>query len=968
MRNTINKTKTNTVIKLIFAIVMGIFISEYAHAIEYQNDRILIRFKHSAELTLAKANKPIAELTRIIGEYTSARYVDDALIFEQSKEQFYKLQDASSPYSKLYRTYLVELKGEFDPILLSKKLNTLPFIELAEAMPIAHIVETPNDEYLYEQYYLNRINAFSAWKSVQSTDSILIAIVDTGIEQDHPDLKDVIYYNPGENGTDKDGNDKSNNGIDDDGNGFIDDWRGWDFWKYSSKSKGDNDPTPSSSHGTHVAGICGASRNNRIGIAGLAKNAKLLAIKISDDSRGGSTYNGYHAILYAAKMGARIINCSWGGGGVSDADIQLLKIATSEYNTLVVAAMGNESKYTIFYPASYERCLSVSSSDEQNLPSSFTNYHERVSVTAPGSNIYSTVMGKDYRKMSGTSMATPVVAGVAALVALKYPQLTADEIKHRIMLTADPTFYSKIATKYQGLLGTGVIDAQAALDDDIPNKYATTKAYKFSTNAIDFDLKKGDFVELELDIVNLFDKLENITIEVSIDNEKNALSDKFKVEKNIYTLETLEKKQVAKVQPFRVTLTDDLPIDTHLWLLVKVKEGKEVLSQSYAKVHLNVSYLDVQSKNISATITSSGNICYTDYPANMQGRGFRYRPEDGEMMYEGAFMLAVVDGNNGSELWDMARNGSSGRNKRFYFTEKASKEVNSLFNCVSSEFHTKAMEDKVGQFTIKQKTYAFHADEDANYIILEYNIKNTGTRSFEAVYAGLFLDWDAGDNTHFSRAKYDKEHNFSYTGYENLSEIIPLAGSMIIGDVPINYYPITNDDDIDGIYKDFTDSKKLRFMTNALKKLSNDKADDISEVIAAGPISLASQQDTTFAIALLLGKTREEMIKTSKRARMYKELLKSSVIEASEPMAFSVFPNPSNGKASISTNLSQEDSFQLYLYDESGRKVRTIEQNILLPAGKHTMNIDLGTMPAGAYFLVLKSDKMHYYSKFIIQK
>ena len=294
---------------------------------------------------------------------------------------------------------------------------------------------TPNDTYYPLLWGLHNsgqsggtsgvdIDASDAWNLTTGSSHILVAVVDTGVDYTHSDLSANIWINS------KD----PVNGVDDDGNGYIDDYHGWDF------ANKDADPRDDNGHGTHCAGIMGAVGNNGIGIAGVNWKTSIMPLKFLDSSGSGYTSDAISAILYANKMGARVISCSWGGSESS----QSLKDAIDASTAVVVCAAGNNGKdndLTPMYPASYNssQILSVASITRTNNRSSFSNYGlTSVDLGAPGSEIGSTYLNGTYAYLSGTSMATPHVAGVAALLLSKEPGLTNEQVISRILNTTDP--------------------------------------------------------------------------------------------------------------------------------------------------------------------------------------------------------------------------------------------------------------------------------------------------------------------------------------------------------------------------------------------------------------------------------------------------------------------------------------------------------------------------------------------------
>ncbi len=321
--------------------------------------------------------------------------------------------------------------------------------DVAFAAPIHEVraLETPNDPGLPSQWALATIGARSAWDFTTGNNWVTIAIVDTGVDLSHPDLAQKIWRNASE---------IAGNGKDDDGNGYVDDVQGWNFIAGSGDVNDDN------GHGTHVTGIAAAATDNRLGIAGLSWGARAMPVKVLDKYGSGWEDGIALGVRYAVRNGARIINLSLGGS----APLPILQDAlqyAQENGVLVVAAAGN-SGGSVLYPAAYPEAMAVAATDATDQRAAFSSHGPQISVAAPGVDILSTYRGGGYCSMSGTSMAAPFVAGLAALVWSEHPEYTAAQVRARIEQTARDVN----AASYPGrdeYLGWGRIDAAAALRD-----------------------------------------------------------------------------------------------------------------------------------------------------------------------------------------------------------------------------------------------------------------------------------------------------------------------------------------------------------------------------------------------------------------------------------------------------------------------------------------------------------------------
>lgn len=325
-----------------------------------------------------------------------------------------------------------------------------PEILFAEKNYLQNIQNIPNDTYYGNLWGLNNIgqkdqsgnigkigadiSAQKAWDITTGSETIIVAVIDTGVDINHPDLMNNIWTNK---------NEIPKNGIDDDNNGFIDDVNGWDF------SGNNNDVSDPEGHGTHCAGIIGAVGNNSLGITGVNWNIQIMPIKLNDP---WPLYLEAQAVYYASQMGASVINCSYGRYEYSN----IAKTAYENSSAIIICAAGNgdnegnpiNNDVNPSYPCNFNlpNIVSVASTNNQDLLSSFSNYGVKtVHLGAPGEDIYSTFPlalihkgNLPYRYMSGTSMATPYVSGVCALIKAVNPNLTNVQIKNILLNSVDP--------------------------------------------------------------------------------------------------------------------------------------------------------------------------------------------------------------------------------------------------------------------------------------------------------------------------------------------------------------------------------------------------------------------------------------------------------------------------------------------------------------------------------------------------
>jgi thermitase len=343
----------------------------------------------------------------------------------------------------LNRIYKLKVDEKADLAQLIRAFKRSPYVEYAEPNYIAHAFITPNDSYWGSQWGMTKIGAPSAWDISTGSSSVTVAIVDSGVDLFHPDLSGKLV-----------------SGYD-----FVND---------------DSEPQDDYGHGTHVAGIAAARTNNNTGVAGLSWQAKIMPVKALNSYGSGGYEDVASGIIYAANNGADIINLSLGGAVPSSVLEDAVEYAHA-LGCVVVAAAGNNNSQ-VDYPAKYPEVIAVAATDSSDQRASFSNYGPQLDVAAPGVSIYSTYWwnGSTYGWMSGTSQASPHVAGLAALIWSVNPDLSNTQVESIIKQTADDLGAAGRDNNY----GFGRINARRALEATAPS-LAISPSMGFLANPVD---------------------------------------------------------------------------------------------------------------------------------------------------------------------------------------------------------------------------------------------------------------------------------------------------------------------------------------------------------------------------------------------------------------------------------------------------------------------------------------------------
>ncbi|NOX89480.1 MAG: S8 family serine peptidase [Calditrichaeota bacterium] len=516
--------------KVLFTVFLSVILLTTIRAEEYRQNEILFCIKADRSPLIIQRNSDAAltnnpAINRLLKRYGVIK-IEKWLPMADDKDVVNGVKLAN-----IYRAVFKDKKSMDRLKVILNEFRLIDDVHSAALEAINRVAGNfepyiPNDPYFERQWYLKKIGAPDAWglwqnqNKIPGDSTVLVGVVDTGVDYTHPDLAGALFINPGED-VDGDGQitEVDENGIDDDGNGYVDDFMGWDFAGSKKPSPSpDNDVMPPNagkyaelSHGTHVSGIIAAVADNGIGIAGISFRSKIIVTKhaFDDDLTNPGLVKGYSGILYCAKMGAKIINCSWSGGYDFYGKLVVDNV-TKNYGAIVVAAAGNDSRNNDnnhIYPSDFDNTISVAALRIDDRKAYYSNFGNVIDISAPGGEggsytnaILSTihVSAGSYTSWQGTSMASPVVAGAFALLKAWFPDDDRDALVNRLLSSADPI--DDMNPGFEGLLGSGRVSVYNAIAREFFPKISLTD-YKWQTTD-STPPQPGDSVLLNIQLKN----------------------------------------------------------------------------------------------------------------------------------------------------------------------------------------------------------------------------------------------------------------------------------------------------------------------------------------------------------------------------------------------------------------------------------------------------------------------------------
>ncbi|MHC2992436.1 serine protease [Pontibacter sp. HJ8] len=731
---------------------------------------------------------------------------------------------------------------------------------LYERVPLYQPNDPSSDSTKTTQAYLKLIKAYDAWSVEKGDTNIVIGVLDTGFRLTHEDLVRKIKYN----------HDDPIDGIDNDGDGLLDNFYGWDF---ADRDNNPDDDSPYKGHGVGVAGAAGADSDNGKGMASVGFKTKLMPIKVFPSTPTGS-FGGYEAIVYAADKGCSIINLSWGGEGSSQYEQDIINYAVFNRDVVVVAAAGNTDANVNIYPASYDNVLSVGGINN-DVKTKGQTWSYKIDLSAPSSNIYTTSQSGDntYGRGYGTSYASPMVAGAAALVRSRFPFLNALQVMERLRSTADNIYQLPGNAAYIEMLGKGRLNVKRALKE--PNvKAVRCTSFALAGNKV---AQIGDTLLLHIDLTNYLDPTTALNVKLTSPSPYvHILEDEF----TAGGMATLASASNAG-KPYRFIVNADAPQNARIAFRLGFTDGTFTDFQ-YIQLPVNPDHITLDANNLHVTLNSRGNIGYNAFNFN-QGVGIRYKGSS-SLLFEAGLLVAAeptrVSDNVRNASWQTDNDFLSATSPRMHYnTGRAQQEIRGL------------MQDKYpapaqAGVQVKYKGMAWSGETDADYVIVEYSIQNITPDTIKTLYAGLFADWNIGD-PYTNAADWDAENKMGYvynTGYT-----LPYTGIKLLTNTAPSYYAIDNlagGSSTFAIADGFSTQEKYRALSGGVgrkKAWGNGSGNDVSHVVGTSADMLAPGASRTIAFAILAGDDLTDLKQHAVAAQQRYQRMKSGPI----PLAFS---------------------------------------------------------------------------------
>ncbi|MCB0610458.1 MAG: S8 family peptidase [Lewinellaceae bacterium] len=832
-----------------------------------------------------------------------------------------------NPVNDLSLIYGLHYEADCSPETACRILQNSGVLVYAEPTPVLKAAYVPDDPEIAKQYALELIKAFEGWEIEQGDSSVVIGIVDSGVEWTHPDLQSNIAYNWAD----------PIDGIDNDNDGYIDNFRGWDFFYQ------DNDPmTAGNDHGTWVTGLCSAATDNHTGIAGVGFKCRFLPVRVSGDGSNNMTF-GYDGIVYAADKGCRIINCSWGGvteGGLYAQDI--VNYATFERNALIVAASGNQGENQTIFPAGFDQVISCAATDQNDLKTGFSNWGPAIDLCAPGIAVHTTDAGGEYNGFWGTSFATPIISGCAALVRARFPQLTPEQTAERLRRTADLIDTLPGNQPFSGFLGGGRVNLYRALSET--DVHAVRSKFKILPFHGQDGLQPGDTANLAGYLVNYLDSVSGLIVSLSTSSPDIDLINPDLIIGGLTTLDTF----FLNGNEFKIRVHPDAARGQTV--LIKVSySGDNYEDFEWIYLTVNSGYINVNVNRLKAGFGSAGRTGFNrDY--HLDGNGYIF--EDKGLVYFSGIGL-MIGGSQVRVSDAFYDNGSTSQDFKpiEYIKEDSSSQISD--KDLITRFDDKSISGGMN-LEVTLKTHSWSDVGFDNFHILDYSVRNAGALNAPPLYIGLGADWDLDSNL---KGSTDTVLNLGYVWSTQFDSLY--AGIAVLTEnAAFRHYAIDylggDDENFGGInifdQAGFSTSDKYQSLKNQRPEggtLSNN-GNGIVSVVSSGPFFLMPGDSANVVFAVIAGKSLEELQIGAQRAKdRFNGYLVSSLEPYYQHLQMELFPNPGRNFSAL-LKISDPGLYSMDIYNLNGSLVWSQSRN--LDQGAHTFYWpESETLPSGIY-------------------
>lgn len=814
----------------------------------------------------------------------------------------------------LLRTVVVGYDGSLPPgeycALLMKRF---PAVEIATPIYRNRTQYTPNDPLLSQQSYLTAMAVKEAWDISFGDSTLIIGVIDSGVRTSHEDLQNSAVINSGE---------IPNNGKDDDANGYVDDYKGYNFTFAEDGVAPDNVFHPIDSHGTCATGIIASTGNNNKGICGVAGRCKFLPIKAEKNSLSGYVDFGYESIIYAAVRGCKVLNCSWGNDTqpFNPLEQSIIDFAISR-NVAIVASAGNHNGDPTdpFYPANYRGVLSVGETDFAGTRTSSSSYGAHCSVMAPGAGAITTNSFGDsqYTTFDGTSSAAPMASGVVALVRSKYPELTAlQALEHVRQCTRSVAEQNPGLEQYL----PGTVNARKALEI-APFSTPSIRLHSYTlTTTSGRTIQSGHFGD---------------TIDVSF-SAKNYLGEGSNLKFLLTILEPTGEESIAvlssTVQKASVSRNEEFTVATFRIYLKETKyrrvffrvaiSGKGAQNDDYNDIALLEffparDFVTLRNNRMAFSVGDFGWLGTNRGSASaLKGVGFSSSPF-GNMLYRGGLM--ITQASQSKVNTGIASDVMNGFNELDFV---GSEQSSSSYVLRLSDVN-KSQEERIGV----EVTQIFALPQESETVArVDLRITNKTSQPLSDIALGYFLDWDITQLGDSSRVRLFPEAGLPLSSVHSAAEmaertsrdaVVGAAALISAGEGLAQVAGM----DANFLAGNFPDEKKIQSL-NSGTSIQTDKMGDISMAVGVKyNVALQPEQARICRICFGSADSAAQLAERLKQCLLAAPVRVSGGGIAEEGFSLSAASTPSGDNVIITLQATTESDADVEIYDIVGNRL-----------------------------------------------